>query len=483
MSVTTLRRVLWSALAALAVLALTIPGCATPPAPVRPDILVIDIDSMRADRLGLVRGGESVTPTLDGLAAEGTRFSQAITQGGWTNPALAALLSGRHPDGGGMQEAVWLSSEYRSLAEILSLYDYRTAVFWGNTMGAAFNEFNRGFSDVYSWTSEERMPDHTGDFFSWIDKWRDAEEREPFFAFVHTLDLHSPLPALSPEQAHRFARQTPRCSRELVWSDRRDELVDQLAPAALVPHLIAHYDAALYSYDRELERIFQRLKDEDLWGNTVVVLISDHGEEFDEHSFMEHGLLYDTVLRIPLVIRVPGGAPRAVSGPVQTIDLAPTLLELAGVPIDAKMEGRSLVPLMAGQTRPEEPVLSLTRPGLLSVRTSTDKFIRCRANTCGGGPRSSRAHLSFELYDLVTDPGERINIFAAESERAEPLMQVMRDHHRARMADPTRQFSAEQRRELKERGYWNIVGGNESAPPVSAPKRPKGEDGRRRAPR
>jgi arylsulfatase A-like enzyme len=223
----------------------------------------------------------------------------------------------------------------------------------------------------------------------------------------------------------------------------------------------AHYDGAVAYEDRKIGELLEALGS--ARDRTVIVFLSDHGEELFEHGHLDHGAPYEFVLRVPLIVSDPRrpSAPRKVSEMVETIDVAPTILELAGVPADAAMAGRSLLPFLDGTTATREPrpVLSITDPFRLSLRTPTRHLVRCSEPGC---PKVGGASSVLELYDPVADPAERADLAATSPDDVAVLAAVL-DAGVASVATerraPGSELSEEARKTLRERGYWEHIDG------------------------
>jgi choline-sulfatase len=435
--------------------------------PERPNLLLIDVDTLRADRLDRERDGMALMPNAQALAQRGTRFDTMVAQSGWTVPALEALLTGRPPVGalsdGPARNVPWMSAD-RTIAEVLDLYDYRTAVFYGPTIASGLPVFRRGFDDVDQ--IDPMRPGPARDVVQWLA----ARPEEPWFALVHTLDLHQ-IPALPRADRDRFAIGHPEPCMEATRDD--PDYTRAIAAWAEVLGLdgardlaIAHYDAAAAHADDELGRILEALRAHRYDTRTVVVFTSNHGEELFEHGELTHAKPYEFDLRVPLVVvdpRHPTPVP-VVPVMVQTIDLAPTLLELAGIPIDRAMEGQSLVPLLHGTSAYEErAVVSISNGSRLSIRTPTRHLVRCALPGCA--PRRERGpqQMVHELYDPIADPSELHDLSSAEPDTVATLGAALdrfvAEGQARRMQAPS-SVPASFVQSLRERGYWD-AGGDE----------------------
>jgi arylsulfatase A-like enzyme/predicted Zn-dependent protease len=379
--------------AALAVLAA---GCAEPPDSGERSLILITIDTIRADRIGAYGGTAVPTPNLDRLAREGTLFEDAFSTVPLTLPSHASILTGRYPAShGARHNGVYRLREAElTLAEVLREKGFRTAAFIGayvlnRTFGTA-QGFDR-YDDIAEESvreSDEPINDaqRTADevnaaVFEWLE--RPPEDR--FLLWVHYYDPHQPY---SPPE---------KPGRELVGKRYNRE--------------ISYVDACIGDLVERLER-------QGLLDRSVLVIVGDHGESLGEHRESTHGIfLYESAMRVPMILRAPGLVPDGarIAGPVSTVDLAPTILELLDLPPLPDAQGRSLVDLMRGDEDASdavvfaETVMPRLEFGWSELRMARDgrfKYIQA--------PRE-------ELYDLVEDPEELHNLAGIEEERRRAL--------------------------------------------------------------
>ena len=427
--------------------------------PTRPNFLVVDLDTLRADRIGRERNGVSITPHIDELARRGVRFDQMIAQSGWTLPSLAALLTGRLPLGVlervPARQVEWMAADARTLPEVLGLYGYTTAVFYGATLPATFPAMRRGFGEH----GEPPAAKPDGDSGREVVHWLDGSPKEPWLAVVHTADLHL-MGDVPRDDVDLYAPgHPPPCVEQgsLAYPLLVERWATTLGRPTAEELLRAHYDAVVHHYDADIGEMVAALDREGIRGRTVVVVLSDHGQELFEHGNADHGPPYEFNLRVPLVIddpTHPRGTP--VASMVQTIDVAPTLLEIADIPVDAAMDGRSLVPLLRGaEGYVERPVISITDPHRMAVRTPEWLLVRCQAAGCPR-PQPHDTSAVLELYDLARDPAQLANLagtgLAVERELT-PFLDALPTAGRRKAVDDG--MSAEQEKVLRERGYWD----------------------------
>ena len=380
-------RVVWLALAA----GLALPGLMIGSTGCRgatkkqPGILLITIDALRPDHLGCNGYGKGTSPNIDRLAGRGILFTQAIAQGGWTIPSVFSALSGSYPSTHGVR--FWyqdLPEQIEVLPAALGRAGYRTAFFTSHGALSTHRSLQRVFGAVKGFepANEEALCDHA---LGWIRR----DRTRPFFLWVHLMDTHSS--ALKIPQG---------------WLRR-----DQIDPAEL-KQLLAAYDRGVRRADRMVGRLARGLTAAGLGQETLVILSADHGEELCEHDLCFHhgNELWDTVVRVPLIISHPGAfsRPLRVSSQVQLIDLAPTIYELVGLAAD-NVDGHSLLPLLTGSPRREYTAFAEHVEHEADLRRSPWVLTRAIARTRRWKimVTVSRGPYRAAVFDLQADPGER----------------------------------------------------------------------------
>jgi choline-sulfatase len=372
---------------------------AAAPTTARPasSILLITLDTLRPDALGWVARGNS-TPSLDRLALEGFRFPSAVSPVPLTFPAHASILTGVLPRRLGVRDnGQMLPAGIPTLAEKSKARGYETAAFVsGYPLARAFG-LDRGF-DVYddrfshvpgsdprrgsdpgtaSETLERRGPETTEAAVSWL-----ASARRPWFLWVHYFDPHYPY-----EPPRELVRRGPRGAYdgEVVFADRA------------IGELLARAEASAGA-------------------KLLTVFAGDHGESLGEHGEGTHGFfVYDTTVLVPLVFRLPGAIRPGESGaPARLVDVAPTVLELLGLPGLERADGTSLLPTFRGALQAIPPAYVETHQPWLSYGWAPLKALRQDGWKLISAPRP-------ELYWLATDPREERNLFDAEREKARVL--------------------------------------------------------------
>jgi arylsulfatase A-like enzyme/Tfp pilus assembly protein PilF len=363
--------------------------------PQAPNVLLVTIDTVRADRIGAYGYTKGATPAIDRLAREGVRFADATTQAPLTGPAHAAILTGQYPARLGVRDnaSTPIPPGTTTIAGIFKARGYRTGAFVGafivgpeygfgqgfDTVDARFAQFSTGMK----LQAQRRGGEVTDAALAWL-----RAGSQPFFAWVHLYDAHAPYEAPPPFRA-RF----------------------QASP----------YDGEVAYVDSCIAKLVAALEQSGQLDRTLVVVVADHGEGLGDHGEAEHGLfLYDTVLRVPWIMRLPArdAAGAVVKTQVRTIDVAPTIAAVAGLSLP-KVDGESVVPLVRGGA-PREPAPSYAETfypkwhfgwsELKSMRVGDWKYIDAPTP---------------ELYDMRADAGERRNLVDARGPLANGLSTEM----------------------------------------------------------
>ncbi|MGH9333579.1 MAG: sulfatase [Vicinamibacteria bacterium] len=425
-------------------------------APKPPLVMLVSIDTLRADHLGFYGYSRPTSPVLDALALESTVFDEVMSTSPWTLPAHATMLTGLYPRRHGLtSHERYLASSQETLALLFSRAGYRTAaVVNSHNLGPDFG-LDRGFQQ-YRYVEEKaerREPSQeiTDQAIAWIEGAGDA----PLFLFLHYYDVHSDYASL-PEYEEAFRRP-----HEGVADGTTAQLLQfregkvELDAAAEAPHLVDLYDAGIRQMDEEIGRLLSFLRDENLLERTFLVVTSDHGEEFFEHGSVLHGQTqYQEALRVPLLLRGPG-IPKnlRVGAPVSLVDVLPTLLTTAGIAVPDGLDGTPLAPLWsedeAGRKRLEDRYL-YSEADHNNVAHDITRAVRYRSFKL----HFNRLTGERRLYDLSHDPGERNDIgskqknaFAALSERLDGFLA------QGQAEAPIRALSQEEIDRLRSLGY------------------------------
>ncbi len=418
-----------------------------PPLPAKSNILLITVDTLRADHLGSYGYARDTSPNLDRLAAEGVRFDQPVVQWPKTGPSFASLFTSTYSKDNGIVRRIGqpLPCRFRMLAEELRDAGYQTHAVIANAALASDFYFDQGFdSFLQAWTIEPPEPglDPIGAeaithlAVGQLERIRQGGDK-PWFLWVHYVDPHFPY-APPGEWASRFQgddQYDP--STRIEISDRAkqqmmgigyDRVLDGHDELAFY---VARYDAEIAYTDHWIGKLLDAARERGLMDRTLTVFTSDHGESLGEHHYyFDHGRFsFQTCLRVPLIFHYPGVLePRSDPDPVELLDVSPTLLEAAGVGLadGTWMQGRTLTPRLRGAPPPPAPAAgeggtpapwgpAFAEAGWEAhnkwqkvVRDGRYKLVfaqtRPEQEWIGG------AGVRFTLYDLVNDPGETENV-------------------------------------------------------------------------
>ncbi len=326
----------------------------------RPNVVLYVVDTLRADRLGCYGYPRATSPRMDAFARSALVFPDAVAQSSWTLPATASLLTGRTPPRHGAVDVdTQLRPDAVTLAERLSVRGYRTAAFVTNSLVSQSYGFERGFSEFHLYAEKplERPATYLparrldGRLRRWLER---NATGAPFFLYVHATDPHWPyVPA--PRHARPFRstarsddeeRAVVRAAGAYFFGNEHHGERPTTMPKERVAVLSDLYDGEVRAADEAFGSLLDDLDRLGLLEQTAVVLTSDHGEDFLDHDGLGHGqTLHEEVLHVPLLVRLPGGVRggERIERPVQQVDVAPTILDLAGVAFGDDVEGRSLL--------------------------------------------------------------------------------------------------------------------------------------------
>ncbi|HEX9800651.1 MAG TPA: sulfatase [Thermoanaerobaculia bacterium] len=424
----------------------------------RPNLVIFLVDTLRADRLTAYGARRVVAPTMEELAREGVVVTHARAQSSWTLPTVATLLTGLAPAQHGAELVGRnLPAEVVTLAERLREHGYRTGAVSTNPNVSNPRGFAQGFErfDDVGYTSDKR------EWATWDQALPKAlafldtvGADEPFFLYYHILEPHRPYAAPALLREHYATGVDPRLGTyrelerrrrsDLPWSDEERAGLEQL------------YDAEVASADRGLAAFLDELDRRGRLDETIVLLTADHGEELLEHGGLDHGhTLFEEQLRVPMVWKLPAARNgRRLDAVVDQLDVTPTLLELAGLPVPAELPGRSFAAALAGAAPPRDR----PSPAWLDRRENVLDALAHGGYKLKHVYRESRQKEPWRrlLFDLGTDPGERDNLIAARPIRHRFLVAEL--DRWSRIALPTiapeaAQLDAEQRAALAALGY------------------------------
>ncbi len=372
-----------------------------------PDVFLITLDTLRADRLGCYGYGQAKTPALDRLARDGVRFGRAYTPSPITNTSHASILTGLNPSTHGVTDfGIPLGGNHVTLAQVLKQRGYSTAAFIGAVIldsNSLAPGLDRGFDHYWNFPDLPKTAPRWGrverrglEVVNEATKWLSAPRTGPRFVWVHLYDAHDPYEAPAP-----FANPQNPYDGEVAYTD----------------HAVGQFVAFL--------------EKNGWYKDALIIAVGDHGEGLGEHGEDTHGIfLYDSTLRVPLLMKLPGGALAAAVSevPVRTTDILPTVLDVLGLPAAEGLPGRSLRSSTGGDSPAGDLLLAETdypvRFGwapLRAARSGGSKYIEA--------PRP-------EFYDLKQDPGETQNRYEPWNPEVQRLRGILAEERKKAPANP-----------------------------------------------
>ncbi|MFH1447691.1 MAG: sulfatase [Candidatus Micrarchaeota archaeon] len=423
-----------------------------------PNVILISIDAVRADQLGVYGYGKNTTPNIDAFARDAVLFRNGFAASTWTPTSHASMVTGVNPLTHGIITinnsdivTCMLRDSQATLAGILNGQGYSTAAFvnWYYVSIGADKDFG-AFDIVFN--DEVDGPISIYERLEHVDKqhdgfevnrrgleWLEANGDRKFFLMLHYFDAHDPYD--HPEYLGRFFND----SEYAGMFDGVDEIDPRISGPKIrndedLEALVGYYDAGIYYQDLILGELFAELKEMGLYENTLIVLVSDHGEALSEHgNFQHHNEPYEEEIRVPFIIRYPELGVVEIREPVTHVDIAPTVLEVLGVKSSTEFDGVSLVPLIE---RDEGAIGKFMERGIQlaggggceclvtqAVRTVNTKVMYW-LNVTGRDITGSQV---FAVYELASDPGEKRNLID-EIEHVESIKSTC-EHWDCKMSD------------------------------------------------
>ncbi len=407
-------------------------------------LILITVDTLRADMLGTYGHPEVQTPTFDRLAEEGQLFEKAIAQSSTTTPSHASLFTSLYlHDHNVYSNFEALGRSPPTIAELLQDQGYETfAMVNMRHLNPEVAKFSRGFGTYIRSGYMRRAEENVDRFLDWIDE----HEGKPFFAWLHIVDVHTPYRPPAPYDRLYYDRD------ERDPRDRSLQKMWPLLPRHMSDHpffrdwlqgitdtewVIAQYKGAVTYVDDQIGRLVDELEERGRLKSTGIVVTADHGENLGDHDmYFVHTGLYDSTVHVPLITYFPGAEHTGVvvEDVVELVDVMPTALEYLGVEPPTRIRGQSLWPQVRGEQPESERVALSEHAGknLVSLRSARYKYIRHQ--------RTKRLQPSYpfvrgqeELYDLLTDPRELIDIAADRPEVVEMFRSLLQERRETRL--------------------------------------------------
>jgi arylsulfatase A-like enzyme len=431
------------------------------------NVILISIDTLRRDHLGCYGYPADVSPTIDRLAAGGVRFADASSAAPWTLPSHTTMLTGLYPGHHGVRDyAHQLPPERVTLAEVLAEHGFQTFCVL-NTFGIADPRFEilQGFAPEQRRYVRETETGEQGqkvilnsgpEVLAEARAFLEGRDRDrPFFLFVHLYDPHTDF---TPEPAYRerfvdpYGGELDGSTGQLLWV-RQNGLT--LGPADL-RFLKQLYAAEIRQTDDELGEFVGFLDGQGLMDDTLIAVVSDHGEEFQEHGGLLHGRTqYEELLAVPFVLHGPGvPAGTVVEEPVSLVDLMPTLLGRLGLPVPPGLDGIDLASSWSGGTLPERVLFAeadhnnvVDGQSVLGIRAMARRGDQKLLLDVDTGRTS--------LFDLARDPGETEDLAGARADAVRELLGALERHRASGVAarGSGKELSPDESDLLKQLGY------------------------------
>jgi arylsulfatase A-like enzyme len=370
------------------------------------NIILISIDALRADHLGSYGYFRNTSPHIDEIASEGILFKNAFTTASWTLPSHMSLFTSLYPP-----ELVksdfhnGLDASETTLAEILKKNGYRTAAFVGGLYLSSVFNLNQGFETWY-----ESQENTLGTFqkispevFSWLEE----NKNHKVFLFIHAYDVHEPYSGAEMfYKNYSGVLENLSLVRSNLESFRNTETGELSLSKEDIEYIIANYDADIVQVDKFIGEFVEKLKELGLYNRSVIIIISDHGEQLMEHGSIGHVGLYDEVMRVPLIIKHPklGFKNKTIENQVTLMDILPTILDMTNIKTHSEIRGMSLFPYILSSEKSDRFVYAfvynpVSRKFGSVIRTGKWKFFDREEN-----------NKQEELYNLEEDPEEKNNL-------------------------------------------------------------------------
>ena len=411
-----------------------------------PNVLMIVADTLRADHLDAYGHDRETAPHLTRLAEQGALFEDCVTQATWTKVSFPSFMTGLYPTTHGVRSMPdRLPASAVTLAESFREAGYATLGISAIGFHGRFTNLHQGYEVFHESGSHDGYHDESKDYVDRLIPWLDRHQDIPFFAVLHVSDPHSPFEPLAPYDrlwTEADGAQFFEESKEKVKPKIKDPLMkrfvmpttDELAEAevdvdAFVAHEKGWYDGSIRAMDVEVGRVIEHLEGLNLLEETVIVFLSDHGEGFLEHDKHWHGnSVYGELGQVPLVLRGPGvPAGLRIDSTVESVDVLPTLLELAGIALPEGVQGHSLKPLLDGGSWRPQPAfmlkgtfgddMSAEEPVQFAIVTEEWKLVENRHPDWDAPTR--------ELYDHRTDKLDQNDVAAEHPEVVEKLAEQL----------------------------------------------------------
>ncbi len=426
-----------------------------------PNLVLIVIDTTRADRLGCYGYESGISPAIDALAERGALFERAYVPSPWTWPSTASILTGLTPPAHGVvnPESCFLAHEMTTLAEYLREHGFATAASSMNPLVSENSNFDQGFDEFHGLRWADAW-----EALNLVEPWLRARGEERFFLYLHLTEPHAPYEPRPDLASSWIPEETPegwkRNAVAMILGEKlRGKQVDEDRLETLRIHGSRLYDGEIATVDHAIHDLLELLESAQLLENTIVALTSDHGEEFLEHGSYRHRVqLYEESLHVPLIIAGPKVAPQRIAEPVQVLDLGGTLLNLLNVPRGEFGEGPDLLDPVDRRGLQGAPLFFTTSTGRWVNDDGTSRLVQAPLHAVRMGDdlllwRPEVANdpegEAIRLFDVVQDPGATQDLVPTRPERAQALKELLKRWlYEQRMLQPNGIVGGEQTLEM-----------------------------------
>jgi len=403
------------------------------------NIVLISVDALNYSHLGCYGYPRNTSPNIDAFSERCFRFEQAVSPAGWTVPSYASLFSGQYPL---THQVVLTDSKIPESATLLTelLLDrgYSTAIF--SELGFLTPEFGigQGF-ERFDFSKERYDPQRYDRAVSWLRE----HQKEKFFLFFYTNDVHGPYQPPEPfssifvdDEFYHDTKQVTARPEDYTRGRIREESTEGIPReiyvegVTSVAYYVARYDGAIRYTDHQMKKLFDALEANRLLENTIVLFTADHGESMGEHErYFAHSSFFDDIIRVPFLMYVPSTRPRVIEEQIQLVDVAPTLLNLLGMPEHQDMDGLSFLDLLMGGKATVREYSYAVGACWGMIRSKDHKLV---IGIAGSNPQ--RVLARNYLFDLRKDPGELNNLYEENETVRSVLEQEYHRWHRRHIA-------------------------------------------------
>ena len=399
------------------------------------NVILIAIDTLRADHLGVFGYSRNTSPNIDAFAQDARIFENFYSNAPWTLPSFSTMFTSLYPRDSRMQlPSDRLDDKFTTIAEILQQNGYTTVGFNSPSPLSEEQGFFQGFDSFTVVEPDGRKQDTTLIVPKALD-WLNTNKNTKFFMFLHTFEVHDPF--CPPGDFDKFRDNysgTLDCIDITTISEHNRG--EEVLSSPDLERLVSLYDGDILHTDYNLGKLFDQLKAEGLYGNTIVIVTADHGEEFGERELIGHAYaLHSELVHVPLLIRAPNFSPGIEHSSASTIDISPTILDLLGIPIPSYFKGRPLTQFDGSRiiyqetsapielVRQLDRIIASTQQGQIEVRQSDLPAYKESMIYSNWKYIVDSANSRTELYDLNSDPREERNLIGIN----QPQEQTLKD--------------------------------------------------------